>query len=390
MTILVGLNIVIAAILAITSALSLGASIGMRGNRPMALFGLALLLGSAQTVIMSYTEGATELIAAAVLAPAAYYIVGAAICLMAPRSRPNFRVAMIAAVLSIVATLLAITGIVYFLQLLLVQLACGITVTYAAIEMTRRWRGSLLDSSIVAGLWLVTACSLVRIPLLFLHYGLDVTSEIFRNSMLETVLLSISGLSAPLLIFLLIARNIGDTLAAYQQQSERDPLTGLLNRRGVDALAATPARNGGAVIFCDIDHFKMVNDRFGHQAGDEVIRSCARILLGAGYPAGRMGGEEFSVILEGLQQQEAIDLAEMFRARMFNARHAELDEDARVSASFGVACFAPGSTPQSAFAVADQALYKAKRDGRNRVVSEPAPAAPALSEPTVLVPRHVA
>lgn len=82
MTIMVGLNTVIAAILAITATLSLGASLGMRGNRPMALFGLALLLGAIQTVLMAYFDGALEIISAAILAPMAYYIVGVAISLM--------------------------------------------------------------------------------------------------------------------------------------------------------------------------------------------------------------------------------------------------------------------------------------------------------------------
>ena len=125
------------------------------------------------------------------------------------------------------------------------------------------------------------------------------------------------------------------------------------------------------MIFCDIDNFKTVNDRFGHQAGDEVIKAFARILAGAGYPAGRMGGEEFSVIMEGRTLADAVDLAEMFRARLLATSHAAPAQGAEVSASFGVAEYPSGAAPHTAFATADRALYRAKRDGRNRVTPEP-------------------
>ncbi len=169
-------------------------------------------------------------------------------------------------------------------------------------------------------------------------------------------------------------------------QALRDPLTGLYNRRYMeDALsryASLTERSGThlSVIMIDLDHFKKLNDAFGHAVGDSVLRETAAQIMGAlraSDVACRYGGEELLVILPECGLIEATAKAEVLRERIeaLSATH-----DARISASFGVAAM-PESTRTVAdlLNLADAALYQAKEGGRNRVVAAPGREAPPLS-----------
>ena len=161
----------------------------------------------------------------------------------------------------------------------------------------------------------------------------------------------------------------------------RDALTGTLNRRTLMCeaeLAFTRSRTTGAplvCLMCDIDHFKSINDRFGHGAGDRVIESAARELAQAvgerGF-VGRYGGEEFCVLLIGQTLEQGLHLAEYARAAVEANATSALGPEAplTVTMSFGAALLVP-TTGSAAELIdqADQALYQAKRSGRNRVVS---------------------
>jgi diguanylate cyclase (GGDEF)-like protein len=154
-----------------------------------------------------------------------------------------------------------------------------------------------------------------------------------------------------------------------------DPLTGALNRRGLGSELRTrverlPADSGLAVIALDLDHFKAINDRHGHEAGDAVlqrfsdsVRSCIR----SEDLFARVGGEEFVVVLPDCSPEIARQLAERIRAQVealeFSAREARM----RVTVSLGVGASTRRHGFQALMRVADQALYEAKRRGRNRV-----------------------
>jgi len=168
-------------------------------------------------------------------------------------------------------------------------------------------------------------------------------------------------------------------------QALRDPLTGLYNRRYMeDALArhASLAERTGAhlsAIMIDLDHFKKLNDEFGHAVGDSVLRETAAQIMGAlrtSDVACRYGGEELLVILPECGLGEAVAKAEILRERIeaLSAMH-----DAKISASFGVASI-PESTRSVAdlLGMADAALYQAKEGGRNRVVAAPSRETPTL------------
>jgi diguanylate cyclase (GGDEF)-like protein len=156
-----------------------------------------------------------------------------------------------------------------------------------------------------------------------------------------------------------------------------DELTSLYNRRRFQEMLQegieehTRVGDQVSLILMDIDRFKMLNDQFGHQAGDEALRRVASILKSNSrrneLPA-RYGGEEFGVILQRCGQNEAAIAAERFRAALENAEW----PDRQITASFGVATCGPHIKSLSELvAAADQALYTAKQNGRNRVEKYP-------------------
>jgi diguanylate cyclase (GGDEF)-like protein len=163
-----------------------------------------------------------------------------------------------------------------------------------------------------------------------------------------------------------------------RQLAVRDGLTGLYNRRAFNELLSSAVANEDrrgegrlGLVLLDIDHFKKLNDTYGHPAGDAALRSLARLLtqhLRKGDHAARYGGEEFVVILPGSDEDRSTQAAERLRAAL--AKHRFVHEGARIplSASFGVAVWpADGKQPEALLASADRALYAAKQSGRNRV-----------------------
>ncbi|MBY3070153.1 GGDEF domain-containing protein [Rhizobium laguerreae] len=160
--------------------------------------------------------------------------------------------------------------------------------------------------------------------------------------------------------------------ARHRLDAITDPLTGLLNRRALfDQYGARPMGTTTAVIVFDIDHFKSVNDRFGHAAGDRVLNIFAGELSAhcrSGDTAARLGGEEFVLVLKEIMPGRAELTAERIR-RAFEAREIHIDDEVLTcTVSVGVA---PGRSKSLDFdtmlSAADKALYVAKRAGRNRV-----------------------
>ncbi|WP_298356005.1 diguanylate cyclase [Rhodoblastus sp.] len=154
------------------------------------------------------------------------------------------------------------------------------------------------------------------------------------------------------------------------RMATRDALTGLLNRsaffNGAEKICRA-ADAPSAAIMADIDHFKAVNDRYGHAVGDKALKAVAACLGGRAEIVARLGGEEFVLLLPASGAEEGRRVAEGIRAAV--AAH-EIDLDGaplRVTCSFGVAVAEPGATIDEVLRRADAALYAAKRDGRDRV-----------------------
>ena len=157
--------------------------------------------------------------------------------------------------------------------------------------------------------------------------------------------------------------------------AEHDPLTGVANRRAFNrALAEIQHRAGapraGALILIDLDNFKQVNDRLGHQRGDEVLRGVARAIRRCVRDTdlvARLGGDEFAVVLPGVDQQRAQAVADDLKTAIREACM-DLPPRAAVDASVGVASLGPGSPAGDVVelvARADAAMYRAKRAKRS-------------------------
>src|SRR5262249_3488913 len=197
------------------------------------------------------------------------------------------------------------------------------------------------------------------------------------------------------------------TLAAYQHGSSlrmrklamTDELTGVPNRRAVLARLDPVLKNSTAppcsVLIIDIDHFKNINDHHGHLAGDQVLKVVAdRVRAAVPEPGffGRLGGEEFLIVLPETNLERAMVVAEDFRGRIMSLDTGRWFADRRhITASIGVTTSNPGGdTPSTMLQRADAALYVAKRSGRNCCRSEPIlAAAPAELPEAAPVPTPV-
>jgi diguanylate cyclase (GGDEF)-like protein len=165
---------------------------------------------------------------------------------------------------------------------------------------------------------------------------------------------------------------------ALRDQATRDSLTHTWNRNSIlemlgRELSRATRENGSlGVVIVDLDHFKEVNDEYGHLAGDAVLREAARRLQGGirQYDSlGRYGGEEFLILLPGCDETSSFNQAERLRKQLGQVEMSLNEASLRVTASFGVTTAVCGQdwAPESLIRKADQALYLAKKLGRNRV-----------------------
>jgi diguanylate cyclase len=177
---------------------------------------------------------------------------------------------------------------------------------------------------------------------------------------------------------------IKDSLKLAEQHSNTDPLTGLANRRSLEAflrsaqIAAMETGDPLSILMIDIDHFKKFNDGFGHQVGDQVLRLVSRVLqenVRETDLAARYGGEELMAILPGAPLDVCAEVAERIRRRISEARLTRRttgEELTSLTVSIGVAQFRMAESAEGLIERCDRALYRAKRSGRNCTVKEAA------------------
>src|SRR6187551_2862384 len=181
-------------------------------------------------------------------------------------------------------------------------------------------------------------------------------------------------------------QRLRDERDSLRRDAQIDPLTNVLNRRSLEATMRQRCqlRERFGVLFVDLDHFKQVNDRFGHDSGDRVLIAVANVIksgLRPGDIIGRYGGEEFVAVVAGAGPESARLVAERLR-RSVEAMLPPKGGPARLTISIGTTVFDPEQSDESSEALlhrADMALYAAKRSGRNRVVL----AAPGESLPQI-------
>jgi len=181
-----------------------------------------------------------------------------------------------------------------------------------------------------------------------------------------------------ILFFRQLVRKLSDARLQLEKMAMTDELTGLFNRRQIlqrfEEECERARRSGGALtcLLLDVDHFKRVNDECGHQTGDEVLKTVAtlaRRALRIYDPLGRYGGEEFLALPPGADLPTAQVVAERLRAALeASATYASPDgKERQTTASLGLTQWKPGDTVDTFIHRADEALYRAKAGGRNRV-----------------------
>jgi diguanylate cyclase (GGDEF)-like protein len=252
----------------------------------------------------------------------------------------------------------------------------GIVAVYAALTATELWseRRRTLQKRWPAVVVPILHGFVLMLPIL-IGDVLRAGDTQFSSSIWVTIFaieLVLYAVGTVFVIFMLVSeRNV----AAHKTAASMDPLTGLLNRRGFsEACARLIEREGNAgrpvtVMILDIDHFKSINDRFGHPAGDEVLRMFATVVtnnLRISDLSGRIGGEEFAALLP-CALEEGIVVAGRVREAFEGAGIVVEEGPVDTTVSIGVAGGPAGTELEVLLAAADTALYQAKRGGRNRV-----------------------
>jgi len=251
---------------------------------------------------------------------------------------------------------------------------------YAALSPDDRMQSPLLREI------LVSAHSDILDPLdaAVRQYQTDSETAIRSLRHMQQALLGVMYLTLiaeGVLIFLPLFRLLEKSQKALQESARTDPLTGCLNRRYLVERAETEfkraVRNGTpiTVLMIDIDHFKKVNDTYGHACGDEAIRALVKQIVGRCRGSdilGRLGGEEFALVLPETGMADAAQIAESLRTILESTPLEAANSTFGITISIGLATARAGDPVKDFFKTleyADEALYRAKDQGRNRVIA---------------------
>lgn len=229
----------------------------------------------------------------------------------------------------------------------------------------------------------VALALVMTVTTLLVHFGFDLHATVSVGHIVAFGLVVAGSISAALTAVLsyrsaLLMRELTLTRAELSRISRTDELTGLLNRRGFDGVAGSSLRSArakgvpAALFMFDIDHFKSINDRLGHEAGDKVLVEMADVLrrFAARESAvvSRYGGEEFAALMVGVSRDQAERYAEEIRLTCAAREVAIGTALERVTISIGLTVSSGSVELAELMRIADHALYAAKRRGRDRVV----------------------
>ncbi|WP_279481183.1 GGDEF domain-containing protein [Aureimonas sp. SK2] len=280
-------------------------------------------------------------------------------------------------------------------EVMAVQTACAGLMLLSAVEM-RHDEGRL--KPLLLGLCLLVAISLgFQNALLLAAPPEDLTVSNWRETAWGFVFQLNGAATGVLIATAVILTTTFDVIARLREDAAVDALTGALNRRGLEQAVDAMRRSAGpgrplALILSDLDHFKSINDSFGHEAGDAVLCGFAALcagLAGRGGCVARIGGEEFAIVLADADLVAARRLAERLRLAVAEVRWPGQLTDLRLTSSFGVVEMGEGEPPFEAVTRADALLYQAKSEGRDAIVVA-APVAASVVAPTVLaLPQRI-
>ena len=264
-------------------------------------------------------------------------------------------------------------------RLIISNTGYGIMLLVGVISLLSAPRRNLADNLVIAILALNAADFLIRPTVTILIEGqIDVAA--YHESIYFSLINLVLSVKAVATATVLFGACISDYLTRLKESALHDDLTGLKSRAAFEDEARNMMKRGQdeakpvALVVTDIDHFKQVNDIWGHQAGDTAIINFGDLLEGTirGCDvSARIGGEEFCLVVWNCGLDDAARLAERIRFAFAQMEHRGVGSDIRLTASFGVAEMQKGERYESLFSRADAALYRAKEEGRNQVVKEP-------------------
>jgi diguanylate cyclase (GGDEF)-like protein len=223
-------------------------------------------------------------------------------------------------------------------------------------------------------LWCFVLFSLIISARFLMILSFESSSDIAQltHSPYWRLLLTSTLMFSLVFICALLAATISTTVRALKNDRDHDPLTGLKNRRAFFEMAELELKqqtnHPATVLTIDIDHFKSINDQFGHNAGDDVLKAVAsklKMSLTNNHLCARFGGEEFVVLLKNTRVDQSQAIADMIRCHFSFVSAAE--GAGNVTASFGAAQIMEGVNLQEALKRADRALYTAKASGRDQI-----------------------
>jgi diguanylate cyclase (GGDEF)-like protein len=279
-------------------------------------------------------------------------------------------------VLGALAWIAAVTSLAPEASAMRMTIGAGIVAIYAALTATELWfeRRRTLQKRWPAIVVPALHGFVLMLPIL-LGDLLRPHDEMLSGSIWVTVFsveLVLYAVGTVFVIFMLVSER---TVTVHRTAASMDPLTGLFNRRGfTEATARVIEREASAgrpvtVLIFDIDHFKSINDRFGHPAGDEILKLFATVVVNTlriSDLSGRIGGEEFAALLP-CSLEEGVIAAERVREAFADSGIVVDEGPVDTTVSIGVAGGPAGTELEVLLAAADTALYQAKRTGRNRV-----------------------
>ena len=307
--------------------------------------------------------------------------------LVAPSKRkksddwPLFENTIIASYIITVLVSSYLTGSHFSEGLLLIFLGVNITGTLASVNKIRKSYWIVVPILLVMGIT-DHIYSLPHAPLLIQPMTTPDGRPLVGWLIVRDIIVVILGFLVYLCI--LAMKRWTERESLYLEMSTTDGLTRLSNRnffinRGQEEIARTkeqtlPTSPSLSCIMIDLDHFKQINDTWGHHAGDQVLIAASKVMMKNARKTdevGRYGGEEFAMLLPGTSARRATQIAERIRRKISDMNVIVDGNSIEVTASFGVACF-PSSdinNMEDLLKAADKALYEAKESGRNKVVS---------------------
>jgi diguanylate cyclase (GGDEF)-like protein len=348
---------------------------GKQENIPaLKWWGTAYLLGAASIAL--WTFAGTTLGATLSLALNAVGFVACGMVWNASRVFHGRKPNLPGLVLGALAWIAAVVTLAPEASAVRMTIGAGIVAIYAALTATELWseRRRALQKRWPAIAVPVLHGFVLMLPILLGDF-LTPRDEMIPGSIWVTVFsieLVLYAVGTVFVIFMLVSER---TVTAHKTAASMDPLTGMFNRRGfAEATSRVIEREASAgrpvtVMIFDIDHFKSINDRFGHPAGDEILKLFSTIVLNTlriSDLSGRIGGEEFAALLP-CSLEEGVVAADRVREAFENSGIVVEEGPVDTTVSIGVAGGPAGTELEVLLAAADTALYQAKRGGRNRV-----------------------